>query len=252
MSVYLPTALGRPSDCNRRAPMSSATTRDSAWPRDGARADPCCPPSYPTTTVPPPPWGAGPSRHVGQGASLCDWDQRPERRPSSAVTPGWWLVDAHDVALAVPEPRRPAHTGQGRDLAVPLDPRHVVHLERDALGLEVAHFRLDVGDVPLRDRVPRLPGVGGAVDVERRAAGCPVGQGLPAELPRRREAQLVRVEVPRPPEVTRRNVRFDLAVTQHDWLPSEGGIPVTIARDASPGPDQQQWARASRPPGTWA
>src|SRR3954453_14991929 len=146
------------------------------------------------------------------------------------------LVHAHDVALAVLEPGGPAQSLQEGDLAVPLHAGHVVDLEHHALGLEVVHLGLDVVHVPLGDRVSGLTGVAGLVDVERRACRRRVHEVDAGDLARRRQPELVRVEVPRSGEIGRWDVRFDPAGVQHGVLPRM----CTTERDDHPTLDR--WA----------
>src|SRR3954470_4020944 len=163
----------------------------------------------------------------------------PARSPPSAGRR--LLVDAHDVALAVLEPGGPAQSLQGGDLAVPLDAGHVVDLEDHALGLEVVHLGLDVVHVPLGDRVSGLAGIAGLVDVERRAGRRRVHEVDAGDLARRRQPELVRVEVPRSGEIGRWDVRFDPAGVQHGVLPrtctTERGDRPTLDRWACPDKD---------------
>src|SRR6185436_16764382 len=115
----------------------------------------------------------------------------------------------------------PAERGQRGDLVAPLDARHVVDLEGDALGLEVADLRLDVVDVHLGDRVPGLPGELREVDVEPGATRGLVHQLDARDLHGGRQPEFVGVEVARPVQIAGRDVRLDSAVVQH-W-PAPGG-----------------------------
>src|SRR3954471_1043484 len=114
------------------------------------------------------------------------------RSSGAASATGWALVDTHDVALAVLEPRRLAHTRKGGNLAVPLGARHVlVDLKDDTLGDQVTHLFIDVVDVPLRDGVTRLARVLGLVEVEEGSASGLVPQRFPAILRDGSQTQLV-------------------------------------------------------------
>src|SRR3954451_20921347 len=151
------------------------------------------------------------------------------------------LVDAHDVALAVPEPGRAPEALQAGDLAVPGDARHLrVDLEDDALGLQVVHLGLDVVHVPLGDRVPGMTRVGGLVDVEPGAGLGLVGEAGPAHLASRGQTQLVRVERPRPGQIGRGDVRLDPAAVQHGSLPKVVPPGEIRRRDRRPARSQRQ------------
>jgi len=93
-----------------------------------------------------------------------------------------------------------------------------VDLEDHALGLEV-HLGLDVVHVPLEAGVPRLSGERGLAQGERRATLGLVDEVDAGHLTRRRQAQLVGVEGPRPAEVRRGDVGLDPAGVQHGSLP---------------------------------
>src|SRR4051812_12159784 len=126
------------------------------------------------------------------------------------------LVDAEDVGLAVAEPGGAPHALERGDDAVPAHSGHVlVDLEGHALRLHVVDLGVDVVDVELGDRVPRLTGEGCLVDVEAGAARGLVDEVDAHEVADRSEPELVGVELPCPGEVTRGDVGLDAAGAQH-------------------------------------